>query len=107
MNEMNDEMINNGAEPELTTETEPQAESAPSPAEKPKKAAKFKEYQAKIAVAALNVRKGPGMTFPIATTLVNDADFHIIAEESEGDKATWGRLKSGLGWVNLNYIKKK
>ena len=34
-----------------------------------------------------------------------DPSVYTIVEEADGDGATkWGRLKSGLGWINLDYV---
>ena len=59
-------------------------------------------YLIRITASALNVRKGPGTSNGIVTTLVNDKNIYTIVEESNG----WGRLKSGIGWLSLAYTKK-
>lgn len=60
------------------------------------------EFKIKITATALNVRKGPGSTYAVVKTLVNDTNTYTIVETS----GTWGRLKSGLGWISLNYTKR-
>jgi len=62
-------------------------------------------YTVRITAQALNVRKGPGTDYqPPVRTLVNDKNLYTIVEESTGKGATkWGRLKSGLGWISLDY----
>lgn len=49
----------------------------------------------------LNVRKGPGVNFE-KTNEVHKGDAFTIVEIN----ANWGKLKSGIGWINLNYTEK-
>lgn len=62
---------------------------------------KSTNYVVKINTDVLNVRKEPNANAPIVTTVKKGQAFTIIAE-SNG----WGKLKSGLGWINLSYTKK-
>ena len=55
----------------------------------------------KINTAVLNVRKEPNAYSAITTTVKSGQVFTIV-EERNG----WGKLKSGAGWINLNYTKK-
>lgn len=54
-----------------------------------------------INCAALNVRKGPDISYSIVS-VIKDKNKYTIVEEKNG----WGKLKSGLGWINLKYTKK-
>lgn len=64
-------------------------------------------YIVRITAKSLNVRKGPGTNYSVVKTLVNDQNAYTITEESSGTGATlWGRLKSGIGWISLDYTKK-
>ena len=68
----------------------------------------FKEYLIGIKVSALNIRSGPGINNPVLRTLVNDKNTYTIIEESDGPGAKkWGKLKSGAGWVSLDFTVKK
>lgn len=58
-------------------------------------------YKAKITASTLNVRIGPGTVYAIVTTVKKD-DVYTIVEV----KNNWGRLKSGAGWISLEYTKK-
>lgn len=51
----------------------------------------------KITVDSLNVRKGPGTSYSIVTT-VKKGEAYTITEVKNG----WGKLKSGAGWINLS-----
>lgn len=63
-----------------------------------------KSYKVKVTAAALNVRKGPGMNYDIVER-IRDKGVYTIVDESAGsgsDKG-WGKLKSGAGWISLDY----
>ena len=58
-------------------------------------------YKVKITADTLNVRKGAGTIFKIATQ-VHKNEVYTIVQEYNG----WGKLKSGAGWIKLSYTKK-
>jgi uncharacterized protein YgiM (DUF1202 family) len=53
----------------------------------------------------LNVRKGPGTNYGIATTVKKGEVYTIVAETKNGS-TTWGKLKSGAGYISLGYTKR-
>ena len=59
---------------------------------------KSTNYVVKINTDVLNVRKEPNANAPIVTTVKKGQAYTIVAE-SNG----WGKLKSGVGWINLSY----
>lgn len=59
-------------------------------------------YTVKINTADLNVRKGAGVNYPIATT-VHKNEVYTIVEEKMNGTTKWGKLKSGAGWISLAY----
>lgn len=62
-------------------------------------------YEVVIKVDALNVRKGPGITYPVVTTLVRDKNTYTIVEETNDSTGmTWCKLKSGIGWISKTYV---
>jgi hypothetical protein len=66
----------------------------------------FEPYLVKITAKALNIRKGPGTDTKIVGVIEGGGIFTIV-EEREGKGATlWGKLKSGAGWISLDYTKK-
>ncbi len=68
--------------------------------------AAFKPYLAKVTADVLNIRKGPGTNYGTNGAIKDKGTYTIVAE-SEGTGATkWGKLKSGAGWISLDYIKK-
>lgn len=61
----------------------------------------------KVTAAALNIRKGPGTGYGTAGT-IRDRGTYTIEEikAGPGSKSGWGRLKSGAGWVSMDYMRK-
>ena len=52
------------------------------------------------------LRKGPGTNFDKTGKYTGIGVFTIVAE-ADGEGATkWGKLKSGVGWISLDYGKK-
>lgn len=74
----------------------------------PPSTAVFSPYLITIDTPSLNVRKAPGTNTTIVKRLDNDKNTYTIVEEAAGPGATkWCKLKSGIGWVSADYIKKK
>lgn len=61
----------------------------------------FKPYIARVTANVLNVRQGPGTNYIIVTTVKKNEAYTII-EEKNG----WGRLKSKIGWISLEYVER-
>lgn len=55
-----------------------------------------------ITAMALNVRSGPGAGYRKTRKPVSRGEAFTIVET----KGVWGRLKSGAGWINLNYARR-
>ena len=64
-------------------------------------------YTVRVLDNCLNIRKTAGMSGKIVGTITNHAVYTIV-DEKQADGVTWGRLKSGAGWISLHekYIKK-
>lgn len=64
-------------------------------------------FKVKILDDALNVRKAAGVENPIVGVIHKGEVYTIVAVKSVGS-AEWGRLKSGLGWINIGakYVKR-
>lgn len=58
-------------------------------------------YIVKVTADVLNVRAGAGAEHKI-TTIVKKGQAYTIVEEKNG----WGKLKSGAGWISLQYTTK-
>ena len=66
-------------------------------------------FLVKVTASALNVRKGPGVNFNKSGTVIRDKGTYTIIDisEGEGSASGWGKLKSGAGWISLDYTKRK
>ena len=77
---------------------------APLKASEPEK--KKVSYRVRVSIKNLNIRKGPGTNYDKTGRYTGIGVFTIVAE-SEGEGATkWGKLKSGAGWISLDFGKK-
>lgn len=67
----------------------------------------FTSYKAKVTASALNIRKGPGTNYSTAG-VIRDMGVYTIVDESSGKGSTkgWGKLKSGAGWISLDFVKR-
>ena len=75
----------------------------PEPEEKPET---FTPYIVRITDDELNVRKGPGMTYDVVT-VVKKGEAYTIVDVKYNGPTPWGKLKSGAGWISLNYTEKR
>ena len=64
-------------------------------------------FKVKILDDALNIRKSAGVGYPITGVISNHGVYTIVETKTIGS-ATWGRLKSGVGWINIGtkYVKR-
>ena len=70
------------------------------------KAESFQSYLVQVSISNLNIRKGPGTNYGKTGRFTGKGVFTIV-EESKGSGATlWGKLKSGAGWISLDFAKK-
>lgn len=60
-------------------------------------------YKVKVTITDLNIRAGAGTNTKIVK--VCPPGIYTIVEEKQGkgSKTGWGRLKSGAGWISLDY----
>lgn len=63
-------------------------------------------FLVKVSINDLNIRKGPGTNYGING--VTGIGVFTIMEVREGKGSTlgWGRLKSGAGWISLDFCKR-
>lgn len=65
----------------------------------------FKPYKVRVSVKDLYIRTGPGTNFDKRGFI--EPNIYTIVQESNGQGATkWGKLKSGIGWISLDYVTK-
>ncbi len=58
-------------------------------------------FKVKVTASTLNVRKGAGTNYGISTAVHKNEIYTIVAT-----KGSWGKLKSGTGWISLAYTKR-
>ena len=64
-------------------------------------------FHVKVSIPNLNVRTGPGTNYPVTGFYTNIGVFTIVeVKQGKGSASGWGRLKSGVGWIALDYCKK-
>ncbi|MGN0592910.1 MAG: N-acetylmuramoyl-L-alanine amidase [Ruminococcus sp.] len=76
-----------------STQTEPTETETGNTASEP--------YRVRVTIDDLNIRTGPGTQYKTTGKFTGKGVFTIV--ETQG---TWGRLKSGAGWISLNYAEK-
>lgn len=65
------------------------------------------DYLVQVTADSLNIRKGAGTNYAI-TGVIRNKGVYTIVEESKGTGSSkgWGKLKSGAGWISLDFVKK-
>lgn len=68
-------------------------------------AAAFVPYTVQVTISDLRIRKGPGTNYA-AAGYTGKGVFTIVGESDGVGASKWGKLKSGAGWISLDYAKK-
>ena len=64
-------------------------------------------YTVRVEISDLNIRRGPGTNYAKTGRYTGVGSFTIVGESTgQGASAGWGKLKSGAGWISLDYCKK-
>lgn len=68
----------------------------------------FEPYHVRVLVTNLNIRKGPGTNYSKTGKYTGKGVFTIVDEQAGPGAPSWGKLKSGAGWIALNpdWVKK-
>lgn len=85
------------------TTTKPVQKPVQRPAQKPT----FKPYLVNVTTNGLNIRKGPGTNFAIVGVIKNKGIYTIVDEATGAGAKLWGKLKSGAGWISLDFTHKR
>lgn len=63
-------------------------------------------YLVKVTASNLNIRRGAGTNYGVSGSIKNKGIYTIV-DEADGKGANrWGKLKSGAGWISLDYTEK-
>ena len=62
-------------------------------------------YHVRVKITNLNIRKGPGTNYG-KNGFIKPGIYTIVAESTGKGAAKWGKLKSGAGWISLDYATK-
>ena len=64
-------------------------------------------FKVRVSVPDLNIRSGPGTNYAATGRFTGAGVFTIVDVQSgQGSSSGWGKLKSGAGWISLDYTKK-
>lgn len=64
-------------------------------------------YKVRVDIPDLNIRKGPGTNYAKTGKFTGKGAFTIVAEsKGQGSTKGWGKLKSGIGWISLDFTTK-
>ena len=67
--------------------------------------AKFEPYRVRVTVTDLKIRAGAGKNNP-SKGYIKPGVYTIVEEATGKGAAKWGKLKSGAGWIGLDFAKK-
>ena len=61
-------------------------------------------FKVQISISDLNIRKGPGTNYATTGKFTGKGIFTIVeTKQGTGSAKGWGKLKSGAGWISLDY----
>lgn len=64
-------------------------------------------FKVQISIPDLNIRKGPGTNYSTTGKFTGKGVFTIVeTKQGTGSAKGWGKLKSGAGWIALDYATK-
>ena len=95
-----------GKFPELVALVNARLEEQPKPAPEPKPETST-NYLVKVKADVLNIRKGPGTNYDISGQIKDHGVYTIVAESDGTGASKWGKLKSGAGWISLDYVERQ
>lgn len=83
----------------ITTDT-PQSTEAPTEDKTPT----FTPYTVSIGRVDYPIYNGPGYEYELTGRVGEAGVYTIVEEAAEGEGRLWGKLKSGIGWVDLTLL---
>lgn len=89
-----------------TASTASSSSTTVKPAQNTEEKEESKTYKVRVTAGSLNVRQGPSTTYSINGVILRGEVYTIVEEKKDASGQSWGKLKSGLGWINLKYAEK-
>jgi hypothetical protein len=68
--------------------------------------AAFIPYTVRVTASELNIRKGAGTGYAVVGSIKDKGVYTIVEEASGAGASKWGKLKSGAGWIALDFTVK-
>lgn len=93
--------------PELAETVNARLKEQPAPAPEPKPETPVEGYLVKIKADVLNIRIDAGTEYKITGQIKDHGVYTIVAEKDGTGASKWGKLKSGAGWISLDYVEKQ
>lgn len=62
------------------------------------------ESKVRVSINNLNIRKGPGTNFDKVKFIEPGVYTLVEIQNGPGSNTGWGKLKSGIGWISLDYV---
>ena len=62
-------------------------------------------FLVKVSITDLNIRSGPGTNFK-RVRFIEPGVFTIVQTSSGAGASMWGKLKSGIGWISLDFVRR-
>lgn len=84
-----------------------QPKPAPEPKPEPKPETPTEGYLVKVKADVLNIRADAGTEYKITGQIKDHGTYTIVAEKDGTGASKWGKLKSGAGWISLDYVEKQ
>ena len=63
-------------------------------------------FLVKVSISDLNIRKGPGTDYDRVQFIPVGVYTIMEVRSGKGSSAGWGRLKSGIGWISLDFVRR-
>jgi hypothetical protein len=63
-------------------------------------------FLVKVIISDLNIRKGPGTDYGRVQFIPIGVYTIMEVRSGKGSSAGWGRLKSGIGWISLDFVRR-
>lgn len=64
----------------------------------------MRPYLVRVTADCLNIRKGAGINTAKVGAITDRGVYTIVGEKSGAGASKWGKLKSGAGWISLDYV---